>query len=411
MVRACNTSAAHAVNAYVGHSQAIIANKEYVAVKTPLLEKAHDMKKRQFFTLCLVGWACLGVLTAQAKTHHHAAAASSKHKHGVTAHARVKPAQKTAHAAHHSRQTKLVQTKKQRRLAHNQHLQRAHVRHAESKPRLQPVSWQRDRAEANLQSPSTEADLHLASSTVLVVNQSTGDTLYAKRADPLLPIASITKLMTAMVVLDAGLDMNERITLTDDDVDALRHTSSRLRVGTVLTREELLHVALMSSENRAAAALSRAYPGGRPAFVAAMNKKATDIGMRHARFHDGTGLNGNNQATAMDLVRMVSAAYMYPKIREFTTSSEAFLTPEGYRRPLHYVNTNALVREGEWQIGLSKTGFINEAGRCLVMQAMVSNTPMIFVLLDAAGKSGRIVDAIKLRQWLEAKLAASHGSS
>lgn len=251
--------------------------------------------------------------------------------------------------------------------------------------------------------------LKLASAKALVINQLTGETLYAKNTNVPTPIASVTKLMTAMVMLDAHLPMDELVAISDEDVDYLKGTGSRLSVGTVLTRGELLQLALMASENRAASALGRAYPGGKSAFIQAMNNKAQLLGMYSTRFVDSTGLDSNNVSTAEDLVKMVNAAYHYPEIRQVSTSPSQEVTLYGRRNPLNFVNTNALVRGGNWVIGLSKTGFINEAGRCLVMQAEISGQPTIIVLLDSAGKMTRIGDANRIRKWVERNDANSLG--
>lgn len=242
--------------------------------------------------------------------------------------------------------------------------------------------------------------LKLASSVAMIVDQASGATIYSHNAGNQAPIASITKLMTAMVVLDAGLSMHEPITVTEEDVDWLRGSSSRLRVGVTLTRQEMLQLALMASENRAAAALARTYPGGTGQFVAAMNRKATELDMRRSRFVDSTGLHSENVSTAEDLVKMVKASYHYDLIREMTTA-EAYdvVNDNGHRTP--YKNTNALVKSPAWDIGLSKTGFINEAGRCLVMQARIASRPVIIVLLDSWGKYTRIADANRIKKWLE----------
>lgn len=244
----------------------------------------------------------------------------------------------------------------------------------------------------------------LKSSSALVVDQS-GRPLFAKNIDHVVPIASITKLMTAMVVIDAGLPLTEQIVISEDDKDLLKGTRSRLRIGTELTRRELLHLALMASENRAAEALSRVYPGGNKAFVAAMNQKAIELGMWRTRFVDGTGLSSDNVSTAQDLTKMVAAAYRYPLIREFTTDSGTTVqVAKG--RTMNYSNSNRLVKSHEWQIGLSKTGYISEAGRCLVMQAKIAGKPVIIVLLDSWGKMTRIGDANRLKRWMETRFAA-----
>ncbi len=262
----------------------------------------------------------------------------------------------------------------------------------------------------------------LRSSVALIVDETTGDVLYAKNADAVAPIASITKVMTAMVVLDAGLPLEERITITSEDIDRVKGTTSRLRIGATLTRRELLHLALMSSENRAASALARAYPGGTRAFVAAMNRKASRLGMSNTHFTDPTGLRSDNRSTAEDLARMVRAAHTYPLITELTTSSAYALQVPVVKhtnksaeartvayRVLPFRNTNQLVREREWEIGLSKTGYISEAGHCLVMQAKIAGQSLIIVLLDAAGKYIRLDDAQRIRKWIESAVPRREG--
>lgn len=239
----------------------------------------------------------------------------------------------------------------------------------------------------------------LKSAAVLVVGQN-GRALYAKNTDAVVPIASITKLMTAMVVLDSQLALTEPITITVDDLDDIKGTRSRLKVGTRLTRGELLRLALMASENRAAAALTRAYPGGARAFVAAMNQKAVELGMWHSRFVDGTGLSSDNVSNAGDLAKMVSTASRYPVIREYTTDSTYAVTLANGRM-VQYRNSNRLVQNPDWRIGLSKTGYINEAGRCLVMQAVIGATPVIIVLLDSWGRLTRVGDANRIKKWIE----------
>lgn len=243
--------------------------------------------------------------------------------------------------------------------------------------------------------------LVVQSSAVLVQDQTTGAVLFEKNAEAVVPIASITKLMTAMVTLDSKPNLDEMLTIGDEDVDVLKGTHSRLVVGTRLSREEMLRLALMSSENRAAATLSRHYPGGREAFVTAMNQKARSLGLTDTYFRDSTGLTAANVSSARDLVKMVSAAHQYPLIREFTTTAEYDVMVSG--RPQVFRNTNPLVRAhgNDWDIGLSKTGFINEAGKCLVMQAWVNNKPTIIVLLDSWGKLTRVGDAIRIKRWME----------
>lgn len=242
---------------------------------------------------------------------------------------------------------------------------------------------------------------NFSSNSLLVVNQNTGEVKLSKNAEVQLPIASITKLMTAMVVLDADLPMSEMVTITSEDLDRIKGTGSRLPIGTTFSRDDMLKLALMSSENRAAYALSRHYPGGRSAFVRAMNAKALSLGLMHTQFSEPTGLSPQNKSTAHDLYQLVAAAYQYPFIRQATTTTEYEITIAGRKRPLLYKNTNVLVRKGDWNIGLSKTGYINEAGRCLVMQATVANEPLMIVLLDAAGTNKRTGDANMIRKWLE----------
>ncbi len=241
--------------------------------------------------------------------------------------------------------------------------------------------------------------LALQSSAVLVQDQATGAILFEKNSGSVLPIASITKLMTAMVALDAKPDLNETLAIGEEDVDVLKGTRSRLKVGTQLAREEMLRLALMSSENRAASALSRHYPGGREAFVAAMNHKAQALGLDDTRFQDAPGLTAANVSSPRDLAKLVNAAHQYPLIREFSTASDGEFSIAG--RPQHFHNTNTLVRSPTWEIGLSKTGYINEAGKCLVMQAWLNNKPIIIVLLDSWGKMTRIGDANRIKRWVE----------
>ena len=247
-------------------------------------------------------------------------------------------------------------------------------------------------------------NLALASTKALVMNQNTHEIIYSKNLDTQTPIASVTKLMTAMVVLDANLNLNEELSISNEDVDHLKGTSSRLPVGTAMTRQDLLNLALIASENRAASALATTYPGGRQRFIQNMNAKAASLGMLNTFFADSTGLNSSNVSTAMDLAKMVHAAYQYPLIRQITTSAGYDLQVGSRRQPMHFHNTNALVRDVEqsnWEIGLSKTGYISEAGRCLVMQATIAGEPMIMVLLDSVGKLTRIGDAKRIKKWME----------
>jgi serine-type D-Ala-D-Ala endopeptidase (penicillin-binding protein 7) len=246
-------------------------------------------------------------------------------------------------------------------------------------------------------------EVHLRSAVALVQDASSGETLFAKNQDAVLPIASITKLMTAMVILDANLNLDQRVAISDEDYDLVKGTRSRLRPGTVLTRDELLLLALMSSENRAASSLGRTYPGGSDAFVAAMNAKAALLGMRDTRFVDPTGLSSSNVSSAQDLARLVSAAYAYPLIRQYSTRDSATVRALG--RPIDYRNTNGLVRNAHWEIGVQKTGYISEAGRCLVMQVRMASRDVIVVLLDSWGKLSRVGDANRIKKWLESNAA------
>ena len=245
--------------------------------------------------------------------------------------------------------------------------------------------------------------LGLKASVALVVDQETNEVLFSKNDSAVLPIASLTKLMTGLLVSEARLPMDETITITQEDVDTEKFTGSRLRVGAVLTRGELLHLALMSSENRAAHALGRTYPGGLQAFVSLMNAKAKMLGMNDTRYVEPTGLSSKNQSSAHDLATLVGVAYQEPLLRELTTSPEHEVTVGN--RTLQYHTTNRLVRNPDWTIGLQKTGYIREAGQCLVMQTKIAGRKLIMVLLDSAGKLGRIGDAERVRRWVESNPA------
>lgn len=241
----------------------------------------------------------------------------------------------------------------------------------------------------------------LRSAKGLILDLDSGQALYEKEPDAVTAIASVTKLMTAMVVIDAKLPMEEKITVTRADRDQYRGSGSRLAYDSVLTRRQLLQLALMASENRAANALARTYPGGTTAFVAAMNRKAKLLGMRNSHFSDPAGLHSENVSTAHDLVRMVKTALDYDLIRQFTTSWEMEV-PVGKRRALvTYHNTNRLLNNDDWEIGLSKTGYISDSGRCLVMQARIAGAPVILVLLDSWGKLTPLGDANRARKWIE----------
>lgn len=245
----------------------------------------------------------------------------------------------------------------------------------------------------------TQDPLELKSSVALVMDQDTNEVMLSKNPEAVLPIASLTKLMTAVVVVEAHLSMDDAITITTDDVDTEKNSSSRLAVGSTLSRGELLHLALMSSENRAAHALGRTYPGGLSAFVSAMNAKARLLGMHDTHYVDPTGLNSGNQASARDLATLVKAAYQQPLIRELSVTPEHAVRLGN--RQLQFRNTNSLVRSPSWDIGLQKTGYIVEAGRCLVMQASMAGRKFIMVFLDSAGKYSRQADAERVRRWIE----------
>ncbi len=243
-------------------------------------------------------------------------------------------------------------------------------------------------------------ELKLRSASALILDQS-GNVVYAKAVDEPRPIASITKLMTAMVILDAPLGLDEKIAITKQDRDLIRLTGSRLKYGAALTREELVRLALMASENRASNALARTYPGGKEAFVAAMNRKAAELGMHNSRFADPAGLDAGNVASARDIAVMVNAAQTYPLIREATTTRSMTVRPYKRRGPLKFGNTNRLLRNAAWDIHLSKTGYINEAGRCLVMQAEIADQPLYIVLLNSFGKLTPFGDSNRIRRWIE----------
>ena len=246
---------------------------------------------------------------------------------------------------------------------------------------------------------NTADPLALRSNVAYVVDQNSAEVLFEKNANVALPIASLTKLMTGMVVMDSKQDLDEVLRVTDDDVDRHKFSSSRLPVGASMTRRELLHIALMSSENRAAAALGRNYPGGINAFVGAMNAKARELGMRDTHYVDSSGLSSRNVSSGRDLAKLVMAAHGNPVLREFSTTPNSTVQASG--RTMHYRNTNYLVSLPDWNIGLQKTGFINEAGRCLVMQAMIHGRNVVMVFLDSKGKMSRTADAGRIRRLIE----------
>jgi len=278
------------------------------------------------------------------------------------------------------------------------------------------VQWgsQPEAVAAPEQEQSPSQPLELSAHSVLVLDQQTGQPLLAKNPELQTPIASITKLMTAMLVLDADQPTQERITITKDDRDTLKGTGSRLAIGSAYTREQLLHLALIASDNRAAHALARTYPGGMQRFVSHMNRMAQTLGMQSTQFVEPTGLSSENRSTARDLAKLADHAYQnYPEIRHISTSGHYSLGKQRVvlkkknkkskvlYRQVAFNNTNRFTRADDWQIGLSKTGFINEAGHCLVMQAQVANRDVIIVLLDARGTNSRAGDATRIKQWLE----------
>ncbi len=349
----------------------------------------------------LAGWTALGIVLnvtptsafAAEKAPAVAASRPAKAKHVIKTN---KPARKVARRS--VKAQKAVASTKARKAKHLVYRRGRGVyahRSGIRKVMFTPAPLSFGRASGLHRTPDS---LALRSSVAYVIDQNTNELLYEKNASAVLPIASITKLMTAMVVLDANLPLNEILQVTNEDRDTEKGTHSRLSVGSRLTRDDMLHIALMASENRAAAALSRYYPGGRPAFISAMNEKARQLGMTQTHFSNSTGLSSQNVSTARDLAKMVNAAYQYPLIRQFST--DVSHTVYTGRQTLTYHTTNALVRNLVWQIGVQKTGFINEAGECLVMQATLSDRPVIMVFLDSSGKYSRFGDAQRIRTWL-----------
>ena len=268
------------------------------------------------------------------------------------------------------------------------------------KPKQESADNLKQNEELNIAIQKFAAMPRMRSSIVLIYDENGKQPLHSKNAEVVTPIASITKLMTAMVVLDAKLPLEEEISISPLDINRQKRTRSRTRTGMTLTRGELLKLALMASDNLSAAALARTYPGGTEAALVQMNAKARALGMNSSRFMDPTGLNSGNVSTANDLVKMVSAAQGYELIHRFTTSTSHTLEQAGHR-PLSFHNTNPLVKNASWDIGLSKTGYISEAGRCLVMEANITEHPVIIVLLDSWGKNSRVGDANRVKKWME----------
>lgn len=256
--------------------------------------------------------------------------------------------------------------------------------------------------QTSLNSQVAQAGPLLSSQSALIMDASNGQILYQKGIDQVRPIASISKLMAAMVVLDAGQDLNETLTITPAEIDRLKGTGSRLSIGTTLTRRQMLHLGLMSSENRAIHALGRNYPGGMSAFVAAMNRKAQSLGMHQTRFYEPTGLDSRNVSTARELSQMVQAAHAYPLIRQLSTANSGSAYTAGGRLE-NYTNSNALVREGLWQITLQKTGYIRESGRSMVVHAHVQHKPLVIVLLNSPSSLTRVNDARAIEHWVSGR--------
>jgi D-alanyl-D-alanine endopeptidase (penicillin-binding protein 7) len=266
--------------------------------------------------------------------------------------------------------------------------------------KLDPVSRTGHSSTTDAWSELNPKKLDLRSAAALVVDRH-GNEVYTKQGDKALPIASITKLMTAMVILESSLSLDEPIKITKQDRDLIQLTGSRLKYGATLPRRQMLQLALMASENRAANALGRTWPGGKTAFVKAMNNKAGALGMQSARFADPAGLDPGNVASARDLVKMVQAASAYPVIRKATTTKSISVRPYKRRGELRYVNTNRLLKNKSWTIQLSKTGYLNEAGRCLTMQAKIADEPLVIVLLNSFGKLTPYGDSNRIRKWIE----------
>lgn len=248
--------------------------------------------------------------------------------------------------------------------------------------------------------PGNPAKLGLKSSSVVVYDPANGEVLLERQADKVRPIASLTKLMTAMVVLDANLPMDEVLTVTKDDIDRLRHSRSRLPVGTQLTRHDLLLITLAASENRAASALARTYPGGTAAFVQDMNNKARALGLKNTRYVDSSGLNDKNVSTAAELVKLTLAANEYDQIREMSTNGKDYVVDQRRNRKIEFRNTNMLVRDDSWEVNLSKTGYIMSAGYCLVMHTVINDRPLAMILLNSKGKYSKFGDANRIKKWL-----------
>lgn len=308
------------------------------------------------------------------------------------AHAEGK-AKKIVHKKHVKHAVASTQTAPHHHGKHKPGYQR--VAYTPVNPVVPPVMTAGDMAGLN----HTRDPLALGSNAAIVIDQNTSQVLFEKNSSVALPIASLTKLMTATVVVEAHQDMDEILEVTADDIDREKNSSSRLRVGSRMSRGNMLHIALMSSENRAASALGRNYPGGLPAFVAAMNAKAKSLGMNDTHYVEPTGLSSHNMASARDLAKLVTAAYHHAIIRQYSTDDRYTVDAGGYHIP--YMTSNRLVMNSHWDIGLQKTGYISEAGHCLVMQARIDSRPVVMVFLDSKGKYTRLADADRVRKWLE----------
>lgn len=324
-----------------------------------------------------------------AKAAHAKPDASAKPKKAVQPAKAAKPAKSSTKTAKKSGKPKHAHAQGKRKASAQR------VAYASAVAGVPPVLTAGDLAGLHL----TRDPLELSSNVALVMDQGTSEVLFEKNAAVALPIASITKLMTGLIVVEAGQDLDELLTVTEEDVDREKFSHSRLRVGSQLSRANMLHIALMSSENRAASALGRHYPGGSRAFIAAMNARARELGMTSSQFADATGLNSGNVSSARDLAKLVIAAYQHPLIRQYSTDSRYAVDPGG--RMLEYRNSNGLIEKADWEIGLQKTGYISEAGRCLVMQVHVSGRPVVMIFLDSKSKQSRLADASRIRKWLE----------
>jgi serine-type D-Ala-D-Ala endopeptidase (penicillin-binding protein 7) len=336
-----------------------------------------------FMSLALAALSYSGIATASSKNHHSSSAKQTSSRSNASQKS-SKPAAKATASKSKRSSTKVARASASKPVVAIRSATKQKVRVARAVP-----------AEFD-----NEGLPLLKSAAFMVQDVNTGKVLLEKNSSVTQPIASISKLMTAMVVLDAHQNLNETLEITDADVDTLKNTTSRLTVGTQLTREELLTLALMASENRAASALARNYPGGLQAFIQAMNIKSKMLGMNETRFFDSSGLNKNNVSSARDLATMVANASHYPLIREFSTQQEYTAALHGGRAHTFH-NTNALVKNTDWQIDVQKTGFINESGKCLVMQVWLANKPMAVVLLDSSGRYTRLGDAVRVRKWVE----------